>query len=239
MEDLFPRAKVIGLGEVRTWLPDGVQRGKEWVTRDPNRASKNMGEFSINLENGKWANFAAGPDARGNDAVSLYAYIFEAELSSEAGKYKNYQSGLQTAAAKEILIKYDHTYFPSADDEFKVPAKSKAGFWDGYRQESRGLETPPDLDLTWYEKKWGECSARWEFRANGKTVMYVCRFLSGKIKNGKAEKEDRPFTLWTDGKEYKWRSKAPEVKYPLWNNEELFERPNDPVSLHGRMVWRQ
>ena len=57
------------------WLPDGILRGREYIARNPRRADMHAGSFSINTSNGKWADFA-DPQARGNDVVSLAAYLF-------------------------------------------------------------------------------------------------------------------------------------------------------------------
>jgi hypothetical protein len=59
---------------LKTWLPDGVRRGGEWVARNPLRHDRYLGSFSINLRTGKWADFATG-DA-GSDPISLAAYLF-------------------------------------------------------------------------------------------------------------------------------------------------------------------
>jgi hypothetical protein len=59
---------------VRTWLPQGQRRGREWVALNPTRPDKHPGSFSVNLNNGKWADFATGD--RGGDVVSLAAYVF-------------------------------------------------------------------------------------------------------------------------------------------------------------------
>lgn len=59
----------------RRWLPDGVLYGKEWVARNPTRADGKPGSFRINVQTGKWADFAV-PDARGGDPISLAAYLF-------------------------------------------------------------------------------------------------------------------------------------------------------------------
>lgn len=56
------------------WFPDGRRRGDEWVARNPKRADRRPGSFSINLATGRWADFAL-PDARGGDPVSLVAYL--------------------------------------------------------------------------------------------------------------------------------------------------------------------
>jgi len=55
------------------WLPDGRREGVEWVARNPRRPDRRPGSFKINLETGRWADFATG-DA-GGDPVSLAAYL--------------------------------------------------------------------------------------------------------------------------------------------------------------------
>jgi len=47
--------------------------GIEYVALNPKRADRRPGSFSINISNGKWADFAC--DARGGDVVSLFAYL--------------------------------------------------------------------------------------------------------------------------------------------------------------------
>jgi hypothetical protein len=56
------------------WLPDGKRLGREFVARNPTRADRSTGSFSINLVTGKWSDFAAN-DSGGNP-VSLAAYLF-------------------------------------------------------------------------------------------------------------------------------------------------------------------
>lgn len=60
-------------GILQSLLPDGFNRGGEWVARNPTRNDKNAGSFSINMRTGRWADFATGD--RGGDVVSLYAYL--------------------------------------------------------------------------------------------------------------------------------------------------------------------
>ncbi len=58
---------------LRRWLPDGAVRGHEFVARNPRRADRTAGSFSVNLNTGRWADFATG-DA-GGDVISLAAYL--------------------------------------------------------------------------------------------------------------------------------------------------------------------
>lgn len=55
------------------WLPGGTRHGQEYVVRNPRRADRRPGSFRINLQTGRWADFATND--RGGDAVSLYAYL--------------------------------------------------------------------------------------------------------------------------------------------------------------------
>ena len=65
------------------WLPDGRRVGREWEARNPRRADRQPGSFRINLETGKWADFAL-PDARGGDPVALAAYLSGCSQSEAA-----------------------------------------------------------------------------------------------------------------------------------------------------------
>jgi hypothetical protein len=56
------------------WLPDGKCRGREYFARNPNRADRAPGSFTINLITGKWSDFATG--YRGGDVISLAAFLF-------------------------------------------------------------------------------------------------------------------------------------------------------------------
>jgi hypothetical protein len=58
---------------LRRWLPEGHQRGREWVARNPIRNDRRLGSFSVNVSTGRWADFA--DSAVGGDVVSLYAYL--------------------------------------------------------------------------------------------------------------------------------------------------------------------
>jgi putative DNA primase/helicase len=227
-ENLFERAKYVGASCIRQWLPDGRQNGDEWICCNPIRVDNSEGSFSINLKTGLWADFADS-QAAGRDAVDLYAYLNRDRLEAKARSYKNLYGGLQAEAAKEILEKHDPSYFPGASDDFSPPKNNdqkKANFWAEYVEEKRGVKTPPPDDFSWYEKQWGKAEKTWRFTRDGRTVMAVCRF-----RDQAGKKEDRPFTIWSKESESRWRSKVPSEKYVIWNQDELKNRPNDPVLL--------
>ena len=55
------------------WLPNGCTLGREYVARNPTRTDRKPGSFRINMQTGKWADFATGD--KGGDVVSLAAYL--------------------------------------------------------------------------------------------------------------------------------------------------------------------
>ena len=61
------------LSLLRRWLPDGRVEGQEYVARNPTRADRRPGSFKINLDTGRWADFATGD--KGGDVVSLAAHL--------------------------------------------------------------------------------------------------------------------------------------------------------------------
>ena len=56
------------------WLSDGRLDGREYVARNPRRADRRAGSFRVNVDTGKWADFAVA-GASGGDLVSLAAYL--------------------------------------------------------------------------------------------------------------------------------------------------------------------
>jgi hypothetical protein len=55
------------------WLPGGRIEGREYVVRNPKRHDHRPGSFKINLDTGRWADFATGD--KGGDPISLAAYL--------------------------------------------------------------------------------------------------------------------------------------------------------------------
>ena len=225
MNNLFDRAKQIGLDHLREWLPDGRQDGDEWIALNPTRADKTAGSFKVNLKTGAWLDNATND--RGGDSVSLYAFINldACTLAASNKGYRNLDGGIQAEAARMILEAHDPSYFPGSEDDFTPRNNKKGDNWEGWFPCKSKIEPLPRLNTSFYEKLWGKDIERWEFLQGNKTIMFVVRFVEGKTKN------DRPFTLWQKGGEYKWRSKAPEDRYPLWNLPELEARPGDAIIL--------
>ncbi len=63
-------------------MPGGKRLGREYLARNPKRADRRSGSFSINLRTGRWSDFATG-DA-GGDPISLAAYLFDLSQAEAA-----------------------------------------------------------------------------------------------------------------------------------------------------------
>lgn len=63
-------------------LPEGRRQGAEWWARNPTRADKSAGSFSVSLADGRWHDFATGDG--GGDLVSLAAYLWGVHQSDAA-----------------------------------------------------------------------------------------------------------------------------------------------------------
>ncbi|MEW5609556.1 MULTISPECIES: toprim domain-containing protein [Pseudomonas] len=63
-------------------LPEGKRQGNEWWAKNPARADRNAGSFSVSLKDGRWNDFASGD--RGGDLVSLAAFVLNVSQSNAA-----------------------------------------------------------------------------------------------------------------------------------------------------------
>jgi hypothetical protein len=207
----YKKASELILSNLASFLPPGEIHGNnEYVTINPTRADdKHSGNFVVNLTTGAWLDNARKSDC-GGDACSLYAYL----------------NGMtQSDAAKDIFSKYCPDYFPEPEKKATKPSDQ---FWTGWRICTKGHKSNPELIISNRKLlEWGNDIERWPL-VDGNIVAWIVRFI-----DPLGKKKDRPFTLWTKGGEYKWRAAGigKEAKWPLYNQEELYNRPNDLVIL--------
>jgi hypothetical protein len=101
-----------------SWLPGGRKEGREFIALNPRRADNRLGSFKINVDTGKWSDFATGD--KGGDPISLYAYInnlgqFEAAQSLAS------QLSLETTPAKPVSGAGEEIDTPLGDDAIVQP----------------------------------------------------------------------------------------------------------------------
>jgi hypothetical protein len=63
-------------------LPGGKRVRHEFVALNPRRPDRHLGSFKININNGRWADFATGD--KGGDPVSLVAYLADVSQGEAA-----------------------------------------------------------------------------------------------------------------------------------------------------------
>jgi putative DNA primase/helicase len=155
----FPRiaeaARAAAPSLVANWLPHGRRNGHEWLVGD---LAGNPGEScSINLNTGKWADFAG--DAKGGDLISLYAAINRCD---------------QAEAAREIGRELGIEVEPPA-----APPKRKGQEWVQVMPAPDGV---PDAPLRHFH--YGPPEGRWCYRdADGRVLGWIARFA--KTEGGK------------------------------------------------------
>jgi hypothetical protein len=72
--DEVKRAALIDIrGVLGRFLPGGKVIRGEYVALNPTRPDKHLGSFCVNLQSGKWGDFATHD--RGRDVISLIAYL--------------------------------------------------------------------------------------------------------------------------------------------------------------------
>lgn len=144
---------------VPQWLPDGKRQGREWVARNPNRADKTPGSFSVNLATCKWADFAAG--VTGGDLVSLFAYLYHNDDQGAAARalQDTHSIRIDAAARQQVAEASDVRKIDDAKPVpiFPVPVGAPA----------------PDYN----HFKFGEPTCVYTYRnAAGRTLLHVVRF---------------------------------------------------------------
>lgn len=153
---------------VTQWLPSGKRMGEEWVALNPTRNDNKAGSFRINMNTGKWADFATNDN--GGDPISLYAYLHSLDQKDAADQLAGHM-GVQFTEPKPKItrtINHEPALQPVPDT---APAPSTKHFkhgaaaatWAYHDQAGRLLgyicryDTPEGkeiLPLTWVDGKW-------------------------------------------------------------------------------------
>lgn len=194
---------------LREWLPDGVLEGREWSARNPTRGDTKRGSFKVNVDTGRWADFAA--DAQGGDLISLLAYLTGVEQIEAA----------RTLAAD---VGVSITEFATHAQPEKPAKEDEPAEWVYLPADTANAPPVPQAHVAR-----GKPARTWTYKAqDGRVLGYVCRF-----ETSDGGKDVLPLTLWrrlATG-EYKWRwAQFPEPR-PLYGLERMPGREELPVLL--------
>jgi putative DNA primase/helicase len=191
------------------WLPDGEERGRQYVACNPTRNDSEVGSFTINIDRGIWSDFATEGE-KGGDLISLIAYI-EGGISqtNAAAKILEFIAGLKSdyeASVVKRIIERKPPPKPELTVLMPIPADAR--------------ERPDFFGPTL-----GSPVTTWEYRnAAGQVMFYVLRF------NTMAGKEFRQLTYRKDSSgNCSWQLKAPPAPRPAYGLDRLAARPDAPA----------
>jgi putative DNA primase/helicase len=190
------------------FLPGGKYDGKEYTVLNPNRSDSRAGSFKINIDTAIWADFATGD--RGNDAISLLAYVLRLSQGDACKELSNYLGAGGLSNAKPPAKKPNNKLKWSAI--FPIPEQAL-------------IKCPNE------HFKLGQPQYVWEYRnESGDLLLKVLRFDT--LVNGEKQKEFRPLTYCRSDKgREEWRWIAPFEHKPLYGLNELTSKPNATVVL--------
>lgn len=223
-EELARRALGDAYNLLRQWLPDGKlnEAGTEWKSVNPTRVDKKAGSFSVNVESGKWADFAES-DARGNDLISLRAYLEfqgdQIEAAYDVAKCLGIPVPLREQAASD---RNPAPAIPAA----AVPApakKERKSPWDPVLPVPDSVSEPPPVA----HPVRGLAERIWCYHdADGRRLGYIYRFVTSD--DGK---EIVPLT-WCkhrDKEKWEWRWISFPDPRPLYGLDRLAAKPEAMV----------
>lgn len=209
----FPLAKTLALDcaeeILQHWLPNGEQRGRQYVALNPTRLDGEPGSFTINIETGMWKDFAS--DDGGSDLISLVSYLEEGISQTEAAlKVLKLIAGFQIEHNREIgrrIIAKKVTLPPVYIPVFPVPKNAKA--------------QPKFFGVL------GSATMSWEYRnEEGELLCIVNRF---ETERGKTY---LPLTWCKDEAGWEsWRLVAPSAPKPLYKLDRLAARKDAIVLI--------
>lgn len=206
------------------WLPGGeVRNKKDYFVRNPLRADSKPDSFAININNGKWSDFAT--DDKGLDLISLYAYLeglSQVEAAIEVADMIGFnlpegcRPGETTKPRQKPVI--------NPEDVKQAKPKEPSPWHPVTPIPSNATEVPIA------HQNRGIYAMRWEYKdANGQSLGWVYRF--NKSDGGK---ETLPLVWCKNEKtgQHDWRfMQWPEPNRPLYGLDRLAAKPDAWVLL--------
>jgi putative DNA primase/helicase len=195
---------------VKSWFPVGKMRGNEYLTLNSKRGDKDIGSFCINLQSGKWSDFAGGNDAKGGDLVSLHHWYFATESMSYSAKVVGEMVGIEGKSPTKRKTKADVDWCNTTRNPPRLPSENEKKLYIGKTDGGDWITRSP--------------VAMWQFKNDdGSVAGYCCRFETtddqGKIK------KDIMYLTWCSkpGQSDSWRFKHFSDPRPLMNLDVLKE----------------
>lgn len=202
------------------WLPDGKRAGGEWVARNPTRADRKAGSFSINLRTGAWGDFATGDE--GGDLISLWAYLRHDNDNGKAARDLAEQYGIDIGASAPAPVTPAQRTAPEPE-----PARNVAAL----EQPTPVIPVPDDApEPDFRHPSHGLPSRTWPYYdREGRLMLFVCRFdhQDGNkdiVPRSWCEHPGKP-SRWT------WRGVTGKAKRPIYGLDRLAALPDADVLI--------
>jgi putative DNA primase/helicase len=187
---------------LNSWLPNGKREGHEFKALNPNRADQKVGSFSINLTNGRWADFADSDNAaKGGDLISLYGYINNLEPLEAAIEVAS-QVGIHIERSRKSAQKPAHALANSGVEAPPASPPKKEEKEPNWAPISPVPDDAPPVPLAHTVR--GKPERTWAYHdAEGRLLGYIWRFT-----NSSGGKEIVPFMFCRHSKSGKteWRN---------------------------------
>ncbi|MFK7910025.1 MAG: hypothetical protein AB8F34_05415 [Akkermansiaceae bacterium] len=189
------------LGE---WLPDGELQGSEYTALNPTRDDNTHGSFKINVDTGKWSEFADDAEgSKGGDLIGLYRYLFGGTVKKNINDLSKFVREQGFTNRKKTVA--------SGKEKKKAPAlkivKKAAPPAEPIKPEELGV-LPPDMD-----SDMNPVTATYEYRnAKGEIVFYTQRV---ELEDG--NKDVKP-VMWLKSKQ-QWKWRMPQGPHPLYRGD--------------------
>ena len=227
-EALLDRAHIL----VPQWLPGGREVNGEWVCADLNGGEGRS--CSVNLKNGRWADFS-GDDDKGGDLVSLYAAIHNLSQIQAARQLIDdlgWRRGpVQAPAQRSHRGEAAPRDSPAGDGRPEPPPTDDAAPAQGKRKSMWRAIVPVPRDTpapTFKHFERGLPERSWAYEFEGQLYGHVCRF-----RTSDGGKEILPYTWCVDESDgrgtCKWTWKQWEEPRPLFIPAALLS--GDPANV--------
>lgn len=187
------------------WIPGGKLQGErrqEYVVRNPVRMDSRPGSFSINVENGAWADFATGE--KGKNLVGLAAYLRDVKISEAADQLEK-EFGIPKTP---VNIGVD---FSALLNQGKNPKDADSSYLVPVPEDAPPPPIPPNA------------TGHWAYHtADGGVIGYIYR-----LDPAGQRKQFCPLSYTDQG----WKKIGFATPRPIYGLRELAERPTARVLL--------
>jgi len=205
-------------------LPGGAVRGAEYVVRNPTRADKSPGSFSVRIAGpkaGVWSDFATRD--RGGDPVSLVAYV--KKCSDDAA-----ERWLQGFLSKRIAARKSEAISSTRDSDHVSGARSTQSTGPRPAIDIETLPAPENAErvlpaLARLGKR--KPDSHWLYQ----TADYLRAFYIVRWDEPDGSKTIRPVSWWRSAQGEGWRIKAWPNARPLYNLPRIVMRPTASILL--------